>query len=334
MPGGKHPASIKVGPVEIPGRAALAPLAGYTEYPYRAVVAAFGCPYAVTPLISAEGLVRGNVNTRRLLISGKGDVPVVAGQIFGSRPAAMAEAAKVVADAGFPLVDINLGCPVPKVRKQLAGAALPGDPAALLRVVRAVVAASPVPVTAKIRLGRDGEADEPLATAKLLHEEGVAALTVHGRTVEQRFSGPVNVPVLHDIVAALTVPVWVNGGVETVEEAADLLDATGAAGVMVGRAAVRKPYLIGHIEAYLAEGRAPAEPGPAELAEAILDHFDRAETLDGEERVARQFRKHLLAYLKPYPETRALRARASHVESRDDVVAVLEDFVAASTDGT
>ncbi len=319
------PATIKVGTVEVPGRAALAPLAGYTEYPFRAAVARFGCAFAVTPLISAEGLIRRNRNTLRLLASGDDDASVVAAQIFGSRPAAMAEAAKIAAGAGFPIVDVNLGCPAPKIRKQQAGAALLGDAVNLRKVVRAVVAASPVPVTAKMRLGDDA-GKSTLAAAKLLCEEGVAALTVHGRTLEQGLRGPVDCAAVKEVAAAAAVPLWANGGVETPQDAEQLLEDTGAAGVMVGRAAVGKPYLIDQVEKYLAEGEAPAPPSRAALADAILFHFDKAASVDGEERAARQFRKHLLAYLKSAPGGKALCSRAAVVACRDDVVGVLDEF--------
>jgi len=320
------PATIKVGDVDVPGRAALAPLAGYTEYPFRAAVARFGCPLAVTPLISAEGLVRRNRNTTRLLATGDDDAAVVAAQIFGARPYAMAEAAKMAADAGFPLVDVNLGCPAPKIRKQQAGAALAADMVTLRKVARAVVAASPVPVTAKMRLAYGASDKGTLAAAKLLCEEGVAALTVHGRTPEQGLRGPVDCRAVKEIAAAAAVPVWANGAVRTPQDAETLLENTGADGIMVGRAAVRKPYLISHVEKYLAEGEVPAPPSRLELADVIMFHFDKAASRDGEERAARHFRKHLLAYLKDAGGAKALGARAARVRRRDDVVAVLEEF--------
>lgn len=333
MAGGSSRATIQVGDVEVPGRAALAPLAGYTEYPFRATVARFGCPYAVTPLISAEGLARRNESTLRLLATGADDAPVVAAQIFGSRPEAMAEAAKAVADAGFAVVDVNLGCPARKIRKQQAGAALLGDMAALRRVARAVVAASPVPVTAKMRPGPGAADKSGPAAAKMLVEEGVAALTVHGRTVEQRFGGPVDYEAIREVVAAVAVPVWANGGVRTPRDAEVLLERTGAAGVMVGRGAVRRPHLINEIETYLATGAEAEPPARAELAAAIASHFERAAALDGEERAARQFRKHLLAYLKDAGADKALRSRAAHVSCRADVVAVLEEFRGLPSNG-
>jgi tRNA-dihydrouridine synthase len=176
-----------------------------------------------------------------------------------------------------------------------------------------------------MRLGGDA-GKSTLAVAKLLWEEGVAALTVHGRTLEQGLRGPVDCAAVKEIAAAAAVPLWANGGVETLQDAEQLLEDTGATGVMVGRAAVRKPYLIDYVEKYLAEGEAPAPPSRAALAESFLFHFDKAASLDGEERAARQFRKHLLAYLKSAPGAKALCSRAAVVACRDDVFGVLDEF--------
>jgi tRNA-dihydrouridine synthase B len=176
-----------------------------------------------------------------------------------------------------------------------------------------------------MRLGDDGNTNT-LAAAKLLCEEGVAALTVHGRTVDQGLRGPVDCGAMKEIAAAAAVPVWANGGVETPQDAAKLLEDTGADGIMVGRAAVGKPYLINQLEEYLARGEEPEPPSRAALAEAILFHFDKAASLDGEERAARQFRKHLLAYLKSAPGAKALRGRAAAAACRGDVVDILNEF--------
>jgi nifR3 family TIM-barrel protein len=334
MAGGPSRTTVDVGGVRIRGRAALAPLAGYTEYPFRATVARFGCPYAVTPLISAESLVRGGEGSRRLLATGPDDASVVAAQLFGSRPAAMAEAARIAAAAGFALVDLNLGCPVPRVGRQQAGAALAADEKALRTVARAVVAASPVPVTAKMRLGRNAADRRGPATARMLAEEGVAALTVHGRTVDRGFTGPVDYEAIAEIAAAVAVPVWANGGVRTPRDAGDLLKRTEAAGVMVGRAAVRRPYLIRDVDVYLATGREPKPPTPAELAAAIEFHFERAAALDGEDRAARYFARHLLAYLKGAGGDKALRKRAAYARSRAEVFAVVEELREMPLNGT
>jgi tRNA-dihydrouridine synthase B len=164
-------------------------MAGYTEYPFRAVVAGFGCPLAVTPLVSAKGLAMGNRSSAAILRKGPGDADVASGQVFGAVPDAMGEAARRVAEAGFDVVDVNLGCPVRKVHRQSAGAALTADFKLLRKVIKAVVGASPVPVTAKLRVGSSEDTLNGPEVAKVLEDEGVVCVAVHGRTVEQGFSG-------------------------------------------------------------------------------------------------------------------------------------------------
>ncbi len=322
---------IKIGPVAVAGRVALGPLAGYTDYPFRAAVARFGCPYAVTPLVAAEGVVRKNAATLALLATGPDDCPVVAAQIFGARPRVMAEAARRVAGAGFPLVDINLGCPARRVRSQAAGSALLEDMTALRAVVRAVVAASPVPVTAKMRV--PVAPARAAAVAVMLVEEGISALAVHGRTTQQGFAGPVNASAIAEVAAAVAVPVWANGGVYDGPSAADLLARTRAAGVMVGRASRGRPYLVGHIETHLAAGEQPPPPSAREIADIIWYHFERAAAAEEEGRAARRFRAHLLHYLKYFPGARVLRARAAQVANGADVRAVAAELVRLSEDG-
>jgi tRNA-dihydrouridine synthase B len=303
---------------------ALAPLAGYTEYPFRATVAAFGCAYAVTPLVSAEGLKR-RPGSQPHLSTGPGDVGVVAAQIFGGRPAVMADAARRLADEGWPLIDINLGCPVPKIRKQQAGAVLLEDPVALRKIVCAVVAASAVPVTAKIRLGYAAPTKSGFGAAKMLAEEGIAALTVHGRTLAQGFSGPVDLDAVAAIVAAVNVPVWANGGVRTPRDARAMLDQTRAAGVMVGHGALARPYVIRDMEVYVATGEVPPPPPPGRLAAVVREHFERVIALWGERRAAYRFRKHLLLYLKEWGAPKEIRVRAATLESAAALDALLKE---------
>lgn len=322
---------MRVGSVEIPGRVALGPLAGYTDYPFRATVASFGCPYAVTPLVAAEGLCRRNAATLALLATGPDDAAVVAAQLFGGKPRAMADAARFAADLGFKLIDINLGCPSPRIRRQSAAAALMDDLTTLRKVIRAVVNASPVPVTAKIRLG--ATLARTVTVARLLAEEGISALAVHGRTVAQGFRGPVNAQAIGEVVAVVAIPVWANGGVVDGPSAAALLKATGAAGVMLGRAVLGRPYVVRDIENYLTEGVQPPPPSPAELAATIWAHFQRAADRYGERRAARRFRAHLHNYFTALPGARDLRARAAAVGHAADVRAVIASYLKLADDG-
>jgi tRNA-dihydrouridine synthase B len=320
-----------IGGLLVPGRAVLAPMAGYTEYPFRAVVASFGCPLAVTPLVSAKGLTMGSRSSVAILCKGPNDADVVAGQIFGAEPAAMAEAARRVADAGFDLVDINLGCPIKKIHRQSAGAALTADISLLRKVVRAVVKASPVPVTAKMRVGLSEEKIDGPEVARLLENEGVACVAVHGRTTAQGFSGKSNPERIADVVTGVDIPVIANGDVNGPSDAAVLLGRTGAAAVMIGRAALREPDVVDRTDEYIRTGIGLPGPGVNELVEAYIELFDMNTEIYGEERAAKIMRKFMINLMKGFPGARHLRLMSAAVSSRKECLNVLEELRSSGT---
>jgi tRNA-dihydrouridine synthase B len=324
--------ALVAGGVVIPGRVALAPLAGYTEYPLRAAVARFGCGFAMTPLISAEAVCRGTAATAPLLATGPDDARVVCAQVFGGKAARMAAAARRLADSGFPLVGVNVGCPVAKVRRQAAGAALLDDLPALAAITRAVVAAAaPTPVVGKIRTGTARDAAAGAKAAEVMVGEGVAALAVHGRNVTQGFVGRVDSGAIARVVrVAADIPVWANGGVRSPGDAADLLARTGAAAVMVGRGALGRPWFIAACERFLATGEEPPSPGPAEMAAAIREHFARETALYGEARAAPRFRKHLLFYLRALNAAKSARVRAAALTDGAGLNDILESLLGAN----
>jgi tRNA-dihydrouridine synthase B len=301
-------------------------MAGYTEYPFRAVVAGFGCPLAVTPLVSAKGLAMGNRSSAAILRKGPGDADVASGQVFGAVPDAMGEAARRVAEAGFDVVDVNLGCPVRKVHRQSAGAALTADFKLLRKVIKAVVGASPVPVTAKLRVGSSEDTLNGPEVAKVLEDEGVVCVAVHGRTVEQGFSGRSDPDRIAEVVSEVEIPVVANGDVTTPSEAKELLERTGAAAVMVGRAALRAPDLISRADECIRTG---VEPPPADvgvLFDAYVRLFDLTANAYGEERAAKIIRKFVINLTKGFPGARRLREKGAAVSSREEYVNVLDEM--------
>lgn len=315
-----------IGDVRVPGRVALAPMAGYTEYPFRAVVAGFGCPLAVTPLVSAKGLTVGNRSSTAILRKGPDDADVVAGQVFGADPNAMAEAARQVTEAGFDLVDINLGCPVRKVHRQSAGAALMADFKLLRKVIKAVVRASPVPVTAKIRVGLSDDMVNGPEVAKVLEREGVVCVAVHGRTVAQGFSGRSDPDRIAEIVNEVEIPVIANGDVTTPSEAKELLEHTGAVAVMVGRAALRAPDLVARGGEYIRTGVEPPAASVNVLVDAYVRLFDLKAESYGEERAAKIIRKFVINLAKGFPGARKLREKSAAVSSREEYINVLDEM--------
>lgn len=322
----KEEYGFNIGDVRIPGRIALAPMAGYTEYPFRAVAAGFGCPLAVTPLVSAKGLSMGNRSSAAILRKGPGDAEVVAGQVFGADPKAMADAAWHVADVGFDLVDVNLGCPVRKVHRQSAGAALTADLELLRKVVKAVVRASPIPVTAKIRVGLSDDTINGPEVAKVLEGEGVVCVAVHGRTVVQGFSGRSDQDRIAEVVNEVEIPVVANGDVTTPPKAKELLERTGAAAIMIGRAALRAPDLIARADEYIRTGAEPPAADVDVLFDAYVRLFDLTANAYGDERAAKIIRKFVINLAKGFPGARRLREKGAAVSSREEYINVLDEM--------
>jgi tRNA-dihydrouridine synthase B len=320
-----------IGELWVPGRVVLAPMAGYTEYPFRAVVASFGCPLAVTPLVSAKGLTMGSRASVAILRKGPDDADVVAAQIFGAEPVAMAEAARRVADAGFDLVDINLGCPVKKIHRQSAGAALAADISLLGKVARAVVKASPVPVTVKMRVGSSEEKINGPEVAGVLENEGVACVAVHGRTTAQGFSGKSNPELIADVATSVNIPIIANGDVNEPADAAVLLERTGAAAVMIGRVALREPDVVGRTDEYIRTRIEPPRYGVGNLIEAYIKLFDMNAEIYGEERAAKIMRKFMINLMKGFPGARYLRLMSAAVSSRQECLNILEELRSSRT---
>ncbi|TSA39688.1 hypothetical protein D4R30_00715 [archaeon] len=232
----------------------LPPLADYTDYPYRRVMAGFSPPFIVTEMVSASALVHGGEKTRRMLAKtgGSGCEGV---QLVGSDPTLMAEAAKIVKGLGFDCIDINMGCTINKVARQGAGISLMGDEGKAQRIASAVVDAVDLPVTCKMRLGLKRDALNAAALSSRLEGVGVAAVTLHGRSGEKKWGMPVDFDGIREVVEAVSIPLVANGGVFTGEDAVEMVERTGAAAVMPGRGIIGNPWLVPEIKAALSGTR-------------------------------------------------------------------------------
>ena len=273
--------------------AILAPLSGLTDVVFRRVARRFGADLVVSEMVAASGLVRGDEEAR-LRSEGEGVSPHVV-QLAGRDPRWMAEAARLSEGAGADAIDINFGCPAKKVTGGLAGSALMREPDLALSIVAAVVGAVKVPVTVTMRLGWDAASHNAPEIARGAADLGVAALTVHGRTRQQFYTGIADWQAVAATVAASPVPVIVNGDIVDETSARSALAASGAAGVMIGRAALGEPWLVGRISRALA-GLAPAEPEPATRTEAAIEHYEGMLSLYGLRMGIRHARKHVAAY--------------------------------------
>jgi nifR3 family TIM-barrel protein len=315
---------MKIGRLLLKNDVLLAPMAGITDLPFRTVVRAFGCGMAFTEMVSAIGLVRGMGKTSRYLDSSAVDRPLGV-QLFGSDPPTLAAAARIAAEKGADLIDVNMGCPVRKVIKTGSGAALMRDPERAAALLRAVRLATDLPLTVKIRAGwRRGEANA-LDIGRIAEECGVDAVILHPRTVDQGFGGVSDWRLIAALKERLRIPVIGSGDVRGPEDAARMFRETGCDGVMVGRGALGNPWLIKNILTHLAGG-AVSPPSLAEREEAIRHHLALAIDHYGEKVGTRDFRKHLLWYTKGLRGGAQFREAAGKITDQSAAWEALRDY--------
>ena len=299
---------VTVGTVTLPGNLFLAPVAGYSDAAFRSVCAENGCDLAYTEMVSSEALIRGHRATRTLLERGESE-KLYAVQLFGADPRSMARAAELLEPHHPALVDINCGCPVPKIVRTGAGSALLRDPGLLSEIVRAVRESAPAPVTVKIRLGWDEKSVNYLDTATAAVDAGAFAVTLHARTRAQGYSGTADWAALARLKSFLPVPVFGSGDVFRPGDALRMIEETGVDGVMIARGALGNPFLFRQARAVL-EGRDPVEPTPAERAAAARRHLALAVRYLGERTACVEFRKQMCAYTRGVRGGAELRAAA------------------------
>lgn len=293
---------MKLGALAIEPAVLLAPMAGITDSPFRWLARELGCPAVVTEMVSSEGIIRDQGGSMRLLCFEPGEHPIIA-QIFGSRPESMAEAARRCQDLGFDAVDINMGCPVKKVIKSGSGAALMRDEENAAKVVAAVRRAVSLPVTAKLRSGWSPEEINAVELARRLADCGLDALTVHPRTRNQFYSGSADWRIIARVAAAVDLPVIGNGDLRTPEDAKRMLEQTGCAGVMVGRAALGNPWLPGRMA-----GLHSDPPDSEEIHRVFCIHLEKMIDLVGSPtRAVMRMRKHAVWYTRGIDGAAALR---------------------------
>lgn len=296
----------------------LAPLAGYSDLPFRSLCRELGASCAETEMVSAKGLVFGGQGTERLLATAPADAPLVV-QLFGSEPEMFRRAMPILMERGFRHFDLNAGCSVRKVAKTGSGSALMARPALLLEIVRVMLAAAGEGnVGVKLRLGVDQDSANYLDLGRELEQLGVGWLTLHPRTGRQLFGGEADWSAIAELVRAVGVPVLASGDLYTAEDAARCLAATGCAGVMFARGALTDPAVFGRLRSLLATGEAP--PRTAEgLARAALRHIALSRELDGTPRAFRALRAFLPRYAKGFGGIRALRASLLGCETWDEL---------------
>jgi tRNA-dihydrouridine synthase B len=318
-------APLRIGSVTVPGRAFLAPMAGVTDAAMRRIAERFGASAAVSEMITAEGVARGDRETKLRLGNSGGGPRIV--QIAARDPAGMADAARCAESAGAQLIDINMGCPCKRVTGGLAGAALMRDLDLAASLVRAATRAVSVPVSVKMRLGWDDGTRNAAELARRVENEGASMVTVHGRTRAQFYKGVADWSAIAEVKHAVAIPVVANGDCQSPEDAKEMLRLSGADAVMIGRATLGRPWLVGDVAHYLSTGGRRPPPSLDVRREVALEHFDALLVRMGEAAGLRHSRKHLAAYVVRAgctltAEGASLR-RSLVVASRPDEVRVL-----------
>jgi len=316
---GTHAGGLRIGSLQLQGRALLAPMAGVTDLGMRRLARRFGAALAVSEMVSSDALGRRQARLRLE----RGDIELHSVQIAGCDPTAMAEAARLAEGSGAAIIDINMGCPVRKVTGGYAGSALMRDLDRALTLVKATIAAVQIPVTLKMRLGWDDASRNAPELARRAEAEGVSLVSVHGRTRCQFYDGHADWRAIAAVKAAVRIPVVANGDCLSTDDAVEMLRLSGADAVMIGRGAIGRPWFVGDIAHHLATGRSrPEYSADARLAVA-LEHYETILSLYGRNQGLRHARKHIAAYARHAGAEIALRQRLVTSEEPRDVMALL-----------
>lgn len=316
---------LKIGKVTLPNNLILAPMAGVTDLPFRLLCSRQGVGLCCMEMVSAKAILYKNKNTESLLEIHKDEGPVSL-QLFGSDPKILSEMAKKIEERPFSVLDINMGCPVPKVVNNGEGSALMKNPKLVEEIVSSVVKAVQKPVTVKIRKGFDEEHVNAVEIAKIAEAAGAAAVAVHGRTREQYYAGEADWEIIAKVKEALTIPVIGNGDVTDGESAERLLTQTGCDGVMIGRAARGNPWIFSQVAAYLEDETLLPKPDIEEVKKTILEHARLQLETKGEYTGIREMRKHVSWYTTGYPNSARLRQVVNLTESFEELCALVESL--------
>lgn len=317
--------TLKIGSVELPNPVIQAPMAGVSDLPFRLLCREQGAGLVCMEMVSAKAIAYHNKNTEKLMETREQERPVSL-QLFGSEPDLMAEIAAQIEERPFDILDINMGCPVPKIVGNGEGSALMKNPRLIEEIITKVSRAIKKPLTVKFRKGFDDDHVNAVEIAKIAEASGAAAVAIHGRTREQYYSGKADWEIIRQVKEAVSIPVIGNGDVDSPEKARALLDATGCDGVMIGRAARGNPWIFHRVSEYLKTGKLPDKPSREEIKAMMLRHARMQVEHKGDYTGIREMRKHISWYTTGLPGSAKLRGRINSVESLEEMEALLREM--------
>lgn len=317
---------MKIGNVELKNKVFLSPMAGVTDLPFRLICKEQNCGMLYTEMINAKALCYDDENTKKMLKIEEEEHPVAV-QIFGSDPEFMGRAAQIMNQYPNEILDINMGCPAPKVVKNGDGSALMKNPKLAEEVLKSVVKNSTKPVTLKIRKGWDDNSVNAVEIAKIAEASGISALAIHGRTREQYYSGKADWDIIAEIKNAINIPVIGNGDVFTVEDAQNMLEKTKCDAIMIGRGAQGNPWIFKRINHYMQTGEILPEPTLEEKINIAKKHLNLAVEEHGEYIAVREMRKHIAWYLKGLKGSAKVRDEINKITSYEDVIRRLNEYM-------
>lgn len=317
---------LKIGSVELDNPVILAPMAGVTDLPFRLLCREQGCGMACTEMVSAKAVFYKNKNTEEILRTEPGEAPVSV-QLFGSEPELMGEIAAQLSERPFDVIDINMGCPVPKVVNNHEGSALMKDLKLAGKIIRSVVDAVEKPVTVKFRKGFGKGEEKAVELAKIAEDAGAAAVSVHGRTREQYYTGKADWGIIRQVKESVSIPVIGNGDIFQAQDAIRMMEETGCDGVMVARGARGNPWIFREIQALLKGRSVPQRPDRQELFGTMMRHVRMLAQYKGVSCAVREMRKHVAWYTAGYPNSSLLRGHVNEAVSLEELEALLSKYL-------
>lgn len=315
---------LKIGNVELKNNLILAPMAGVTDLPFRMIVEKFEPGLVCTEMVSAKALYYGDEKTK-MLLNTNGEKKPISIQIFGSEPEVMGYAARYVSEIA-DILDINMGCPATKVVKNGDGSKLLLDLNKVEEIIKAVVTNSKIPVTLKFRKGWDNEHIVACEVAKIAEKSGVSAITIHGRTRDEFYSGKADLEIIKQVKNSVTIPVIGNGDIIDEESAKYMFEYTGVDGIMIGRGAMGNPWIFKQIQYYLETGEKLQKPTLNEKYEILKEHIELAIKEKGEKVAINEMRKHIACYTKNLKDASAFRNEINHIDNKEELLQKMQEY--------